>query len=524
MKRPHTRTGNYSFGEQTLSILFQALDASVSGIILTDHQLPDNPIIYCNKSFELMTGYDRHEIIGHNCRFLQGADRDQDARRLIKRAMAAEQSCVVTIRNYKKDGTLFWNELYMSPITGEDGRTAYFIGVQNDITKRKQAEDEVRFQQASMEKTIIERTRSIKEKEQYLESILQTVRESLIVLDSNLHVLSVNVHFLKIFKVTQEETLHHHLYELGNGQWNIPKLKKLLEDILPTNNPVENFEVEHDFPHIGKKVMLLNAYRVELEGDYKDRILIAIEDVTNKKDMEQRKDDFLSVASHELKTPLTTLKGYIQLMQETAAEECKGKFDGYLLKTAEHVDRLTLLVNDLLDVSKMQAGKVEISPAYFSFDTMIRDNVENFSATGNGHQFVVRGEASDHFFGDRDRLQQVVVNLLSNAIKYSPTDSTIEIYLSKVSDYIKVAVSDKGLGVKPEDKFNIFKRFYRSEHTHELFPGMGIGLYVSRQIIEKHGGSIWVESEPGEGSIFSFTLPVDMENQHEHKAAEQAGR
>lgn len=94
MNGPHKRTGNYSFGEQTLPILFQALDASVSGIILTDNQLPDNPIIFCNKAFEMMTGYDRHEIIGHNCRFLQGADRDQKARRLIKRAVESQQNCV----------------------------------------------------------------------------------------------------------------------------------------------------------------------------------------------------------------------------------------------------------------------------------------------------------------------------------------------------------------------------------------------------------------------------------------------
>ncbi|RYE30495.1 MAG: PAS domain S-box protein, partial [Sphingobacteriaceae bacterium] len=291
------------FSQETLhkdfDLLTRALDASVAGVVLTDNRQQDNPIIYCNKAFEHISGYNRKEIIGHNCRFLQQEDRNQEQREHIRNAIEQGLDCFIEIRNYRKDGTLFWNELYISPIKAVDGQVTHFIGIQNDVSRRKKAELELIYQKQEMEKRIEQRTKTIKESEEYLASIISTVRESLIVLDKSHHVLSVNDHFLKTFKVSLNETIGKVLYDLGNGQWNIEKLKQMLQDVLPTNNPVEGYEVEHDFPHIGKKLMLVNAHRIELEGEYKDRILIAIEDITERREIERRKDDFLSIASHE---------------------------------------------------------------------------------------------------------------------------------------------------------------------------------------------------------------------------------
>ncbi|RZM04704.1 MAG: PAS domain-containing protein [Pedobacter sp.] len=272
--------------ERDFDLLTKAIDASLSGIIITDNSQPDNPIIYCNAAFEKMTGYQRKEIIGHNCRFLQNDDRGQEARLVLRRAVDEGGECTVDIRNYKKGGELFWNELYMSPIKDEKGNVTHFIGVQNDVTRRKELEQQLRMKQSQMEKQISDRTRSLQESEAFLSSIISTVRESLLVLDPDFTVVSANSHFLKTFKVSQEETNGKLLYELGNHQWDIQKLRELLTEILPTNNPVEDFEVEHDFPHIGKKLMLLNAYRVELEGQFKDQILLAIEDITDRREIE----------------------------------------------------------------------------------------------------------------------------------------------------------------------------------------------------------------------------------------------
>ncbi|QEC80580.1 PAS domain S-box protein [Mucilaginibacter ginsenosidivorax] len=502
--------------KQDLSLLIQALDSSISGIILTDNQQPDNPIIYCNKAFERITGYRRHEIIGHNCRFLQKEDRNQKERLVLRKAVDDGTECVVEMRNYQKNGTLFWNELYMSPIKDERGNVCYFIGVQNDITRRKKAEQELLHQQSVMEAQIQERTRSLRESEDYLSSIVQTVRESLVVLDPGFKVLSVNDHFLKTFKVTKEETEGKLLYELGNGQWDIVQLKELLESILPTNNPVEEFEVEHDFPHIGKKLMLLNAHRIELEGQYKDRILIAIEDITDRRELERRKDDFLSIASHELKTPLTTIKGYVQVMQRLLPETVSDKFKDILRKTGVYVERLNTLISELLDMSRIQTGNIELHKETFDFDRAIHEAVENIQTATKTHQIIIRGQATNSYTGDESHIVQVINNLLSNAIKYAPESGEVQVYLSRVSNYLKVSVSDKGMGIKIEDQKKIFDRFYRVGDIQQRFPGMGIGLYVCDQIIKNHGGTLWVESEPAQGSTFSFTLPLD-----ERKSDEQ---
>src|SRR4051812_5764342 len=153
-----------------------------------------------------MTGYDRGEIIGRNCRFLQGEDRGQDARWILKDAVQKGSSVSVELRNYRKDGSLFWNELYMSPVKNSSGVITHFIGVQNDITRRKNAEERLKATQDNFKAELEKRTRKLSESEEYLKSILATIRESIVVLDADLKVLSVNHFFLKTFQVSEAET------------------------------------------------------------------------------------------------------------------------------------------------------------------------------------------------------------------------------------------------------------------------------------------------------------------------------
>ena len=503
--------GKFNFNGDSLSenfdLLVTALDASVSGIIITDNTAPDNPIIFCNSAFETMTGYQRAEIIGHNCRFLQADDRHQNARSEIAKSVANGTKCTVQIRNYKKNGELFWNELYMSPVKNKQGHISHFIGVQNDITARKYAEEELFQQKLSMEKQIEEKTKDLKDSEAFLTSIIQTVREGLLVLDPDFKVLSANSHFLKTFKVTERDTIGNQLYDLGNHQWDIPQLKELLLKILPTNNPVVDFEVEHDFPYIGRKLMLLNAFRIELEGQYKDQILLAIEDITDRKEIERRKDDFLSIASHELKTPLTTIKGYIQSLERTLSKDASEKFSNTLSKVSSYVDRLNGLITDLLDVSRIQTGNLELHRAEFDFDLVVQEAVESMQLSTATHKLKLEGATKSVILGDETHIIQVINNLLSNAIKYAPDNKEILIHISNVSEYVKLAVTDSGVGISLEDQKKVFDRFFRVGETQKKFPGMGLGLYICAQIIKSHNGTLWVESNKGKGSTFSFTLP-----------------
>ncbi len=501
------QNNNTRHNNEIAPLIYAALDASSAGIIITDNRLPDNPIIYNNKAFERITGYTSDEIIGHNCRFLQAGERKQETREAIREAINKGIGITVEIRNYKKNGDLFWNELSISPLKNDDGEITHFIGVQNDISLRKNAEEKLMFERLQVEKRINERTENLRLNEEYFNSIIQTIRESLVVLDPDLNVLTVNESFLRTFKVTPSDTVGKQLFDLGNRQWDIDGLRILLETILPTNNPVLDFEVEHDFPHIGKKTMLLNAHRIELEGDYKDRILLAIEDVTDRRSIEKRKDDFLSIASHELKTPLTAIKGYIQLIRRLMPDDNK-KLNDVVQKSVSQIERLDKLIVELLDVSKIQSGNLDIHHKNFDFDQMVRDTIEHVQFNSDDHTISLKGSTGVVYNGDETHLSQVVGNLVSNAIKYSPSQKQVHVYLSRLKGHIKFSITDSGVGIEQKDQKKVFDRFYRVGAVKEKFAGMGMGLYICEQIIKQHQGMIWVESELGEGSTFSFTLPI----------------
>lgn len=504
-KNINNKTGAPKLDTELLS---KVMDATNTGIVITDNTLPDNPIIYCNPAFEKISGYRRSEIIGHNCRFLQGKDRGQEQRQIIAKAISTGESCHVEIRNYTKSGKLFWNELYISAVKDENGNVTNFIGIQNDVSSRKKSQLQLEMTNMEMEKKVEERTKMYRESQEYLSSIVETIRESLLVMDKEYTVLSANNHFLNTFKVSINETKGRLLYELGNGQWDIPELRKMMEEILPTNNPVLDYEVEHEFPHIGKKLMLLNAHRIELEGQYKDWILLAIEDITERRAIQQRKDDFLSIASHELKTPLTTIVGYMQMMDRLMPENATDKFKNVIEKTGRYVQRLNQLLTELLDVSRMQTGNIELHRDLFDFDRMISETIEGIKGASPERKIELIGKAGIPYNGDESHLIQVVSNLLSNAIKYSPADSTVTVQVTAISDFIKVSITDKGMGISHDEQAKVFDRFYRVGEVQKHYPGMGIGLYICQQIIANHGGSIWVESEKNHGSVFSFTLPV----------------
>ncbi|MDQ8005401.1 MAG: PAS domain S-box protein [Pedobacter sp.] len=227
-------------------------------------------------------------------------------------------------------------------------------------------------------------------------------------------------------------------------------------------------------------------------------------------DLNQKKDEFISLASHELKTPLTGINGYIQILMRLVREEQPGK---YLGKTYQQVQKLTALVNDLLDVSKIEAGKLKFSTDQIDLVKVISDTIEMVVETNNSYQINFNTAFKECIIiADGQRMEQVLNNLLSNAIKYSPGTNRIEVLLEIVGNYALVGVKDFGMGIPQEKISNLFSRFYRiDEHTPNI-SGLGIGLYLSKEIISRHNGQIWVESEIGKGSIFWFKLPLGTNN------------
>ncbi|MEO7309330.1 MAG: PAS domain S-box protein [Chitinophagaceae bacterium] len=230
-------------------------------------------------------------------------------------------------------------------------------------------------------------------------------------------------------------------------------------------------------------------------------------DIHEQKTKEHQKDDFISIASHEMKTPLTTAKGYLELLMMLLSEEDKTAFL-YANKANHAVERLHSLITELLDASKIQNGKLDYNLTMFDFNEMVDEAIENIQLTAKNHSLQKNGTSVSSIKGDKNRLQQVMINILSNAVKYSPKADKVHIKVEEQYGNIQVSVQDFGIGMSGQHLDKVFDRYYRVQEHAVHFQGLGIGLYISSNIIQRHEGKMWVESEPGKGSTFYFTLPL----------------
>jgi len=242
------------------------------------------------------------------------------------------------------------------------------------------------------------------------------------------------------------------------------------------------------------------------EGGLPVRMLGTISDITDQKVLQQQKDDFISLASHELKTPLTSLKAYIQLLQR--AKDGQKIPREFVDNSIKQIGRLEKLIADLLDVSKISSGKLNYNMEMLDFSGVLREAVASVQLTAPTHWFVVQNNPPVFLMGDRYRLEQVIANYLSNAVKYSPNGNNVRINSDIQGDKLVVSVKDFGIGIDKEHLEKLFDRFYRIENKSRSFEGLGLGLYVSAEIIKRHYGDMWIESEPGKGSTFYFSLPI----------------
>ncbi|GHO62738.1 hypothetical protein KSC_016300 [Ktedonobacter sp. SOSP1-52] len=231
-------------------------------------------------------------------------------------------------------------------------------------------------------------------------------------------------------------------------------------------------------------------------------------DNSARKELEQRKDDFISMASHELRNPLAALKMQIQLVQKRLERQSHHEAATALTRVEGPVKQLERLIEELLDVSKIQAGRLEYVRETVDLDAMLHEVAETMQQLSTTHAIVVRGAAPRSLLGDKDRLGQVFTNLISNAIKYSPGAETVEIDLSTSEETVTVRVRDHGLGIPREQRDKIFERFYRASGPRQkAIPGLGMGLYIVAEIVKRHEGTITVDSTVGKGSTFTVSLP-----------------
>lgn len=484
----------------------------------------------------------------------------------------------------------------------------------------------------------------------FTEGIINTIGDPLIILDENLRVKQATNGFYSKFKVNEEETEGRYIYDLGNQQWDIPALRTMLENILPQQKVVLDYEVTHIFPTIGRKIMNLNARQLEkMNGEL--LILLAIVDITDKRRIEEglaeveklfaeskerlklavdaaglgtwdyntltgeliwdhrckemfnlsakdpityqrfinlihandkikvdealkdalaghnggeydeefrtledtdkkfkwlkfkgkayfdeggtayrfvgtsldisvqkmldaatiellkQKDDFMSIASHELKTPITSLKASLQLLNKMKNAPIPAMLSKLITVANKSMEKVNSLVEDLLNVSKLNQGQLHINKTTFSIGEVIDGCCHHVRAEG---LYIIKttGNGKLKVYADEGRIEQILVNFVNNAVKYAPQSKEIIINIEKEGTIVKVSVSDKGPGIAPDMVPHLFDRYYRVDKSGTQYSGLGLGLYICAEIIKKLDGQIGVDSEVGKGSSFWFTLPL----------------
>ncbi|MEA2465725.1 MAG: hypothetical protein QOJ98_3472 [Acidobacteriota bacterium] len=364
----------------------------------------------------------------------------------------------------------------------------------------------------------------------YAQDIVDTVREPLLILDGSLRVRSANRAFYQTFQVAAEETEGQLVYELGNGQWDIPALRTLLEDIVPMSSVFNDFELEHDFPNLGRRVMLLNARKLR-QRNHAELLVLAMEDVTERRRAEaevakakdaaetanRTKSLFLANMSHELRTPLNAILGFSEMLQEEAVERKLTDFDADLQKISTSGRHLLGLINDILDLSKIEAGKMDLRLELFDIPALIEEvtSTIELQVAKNGNTLeIICAPDIGAMRADLSKVRQGLLNLVSNAAKFTH-QGQIKVVAERQdmdgSDWIMLQVSDTGIGLSSEQIVRLFQPFTQADaSTTRRFGGTGLGLALTRRFCQLMHGDVTVHSVPGEGSVFTIMLPAGI--------------
>jgi len=343
----------------------------------------------------------------------------------------------------------------------------------------------------------------------YIDAVIDAIHEPVLILDRNLIVRSVNIVLLKKFKLTKKALIGKRIFLYNTRNPQIQQLIKRLQNLSNKNMSFKGFELTYSFEEIGEKTLLISAKQIHFGTERPDVILLRFEDITQQKLVERQKDDFVGYVTHELKTPITSLSAFMQLLQGYHAKTGDKKSQFLLAKAAGQLERLTKLLNSFSQVYQAQNGKLQLNKEKLDLYDLVRETVEMFQYTTTTHNISIEGNITRPISADKERIRQVLINLLINAIKYSPHADTIIVKLHEETNYLIVSIEDFGSGIPQEAQTKIFERFFRvSENVDYNIKGLGLGLYISLEIIKTHNGKLWVESTEGKGSTFSFSLPI----------------
>lgn len=386
----------------------------------------------------------------------------------------------------------YFNFVY-DPIFGQDGEVTGIMVVANEITLQ-----------------VVSKMEAAKSEERFRNFMYDIPMATAYYETENMVISLANDEMLRFWgkdKSVIGKTVAEAIPEL-NLQPSVETLKKVYQTGISYHADQEEFLVIID----GKEQKRWFSFTYKPIKDSNEQvyaIIHAATDVTKLVQLQQQKDEFLGIASHELKTPVTSIKAYAQVLERMIRSEGDEKKATMVRKMDQQLNRLTGLIGDLLDVTKIQSGKMTFNPIEFDFDAVVEDIVDEMQHISSKHKIICNLESNAIVFADKERIGQVITNFLSNATKYSTDADEIDVATHSQDGEVILSVRDYGIGISEDLQHLVFDQFYRVDgNLQHTYPGLGLGLYISAEIIKSEGGRIWVESTVGEGATFFFALKI----------------
>lgn len=477
--------------------------AVMDAVTIADARQPDQPILHVNQRFLDLTGYELNEVIGRNCRFLQGRDTDPVTRAQIAKALAANQPITVEILNYTKDGRRFWNELSIEPVLDQNGEASLYIAHQRDISRRQEAEHGVAYTQM------------------LFEFIYDAAELGVVITNRRGAITRMNAAFARVY-----------------GESGDALIGDMLSDILVPNDPsicllsttsaASEFEAQLKRPDGRERTVLVRRAPgdlLETAGvqvftllDLTERRLaeaLLKRAITEAELASRAKSTFLAGMSHELRTPLNAIIGFSEVIEQHCfgpiGNERYEEYIGDIRRSAEH---LLSIINTILDLSKIEAGKMDIHPDPLDVERLVQDCYNLIRERAIRRAITVDLKVAENIpilVADPTKMRQVLINLMTNAVKFSQENTTITV--SAVEDSnggIAITVRDQGIGMTPEQLKIAMEPFGQVDSTlSRKVEGTGLGLPLTKALIELHDGVMEIESAAGEGTAVTARFPAE---------------
>jgi PAS domain S-box-containing protein len=478
--------------EEMLHLYSQALECTSNGVVISDLTLPGQPVFYANPAFYRITGYDPGEAIGRNCGFLQRGDTAQPQIEELRQAVRERRSTSVVLRNYRKDGTLFFNELSIAPVNTAGGDVRHYVGVLNDVTERERAR------------------LAIAERSARLNAVFDLSPDGFVVFDREGQLVYTNRAFLVMTGWEDGVALQGLSLQDFDRQ-----LGQLADPSLPYpglgagsggGDGFETMDLVH--LHLPRPRVLTRLVRHNAGGQGES--ILYFRDVTHETEVDRMKSEFLTTAAHELRTPMVSVFGFTELLLNRPVPE--GKRRDVLQTIHRQASLLINMVNELLDLARIEARqgkdlKREPQPLGPLVDAVI-GGLQGHDAARPVD--VCLDHADSLLVVDADKFQRALGNVLSNAFKYSPGGGSVALCtLAGEVDgapAVGVRITDQGIGMSEAQVARVFERFYRADPSGNI-PGTGLGMSLVKEIMDLHGGRADVRSAPGQGTTVTLWFP-----------------